>query len=505
MFRFHKLYNISKTHIKISTILLFVFFLLIAVRPVDDPDFGWHLKSGEYIAQNGWVPRTDIFSYTNSEHPPTNNPPLSDLIFYLLYSLGGKSTIFLILLYLGIAYLIFIYLLPKTAIEDENAENIQKTLLEDKLLAGTLVFLIISPLFFINPIVYDYLGFTLVLLIIEKYKIRKEKKTLWFIPLVFFFWPWLHGGFPIGFTLFGLMIFGDVIESFSNGDNKLIKTLKSLYFPITILAVSLAATLLNPYGFWLYEDILNVTKASGLVSQIQYWQPTYLQNSTFPFYIYFLCFFLFLVFSKFTLTIRHLLYIAFFASISFLAVRLYPFFILATMPVLIQTDKKNRINILLIIFAILLMALTNVVFYDVHNFSFFWPKKEIINDFISEKNIFYRGFPVEAFLFAKEKKIKGNMFNEFDWGGQLTWSLPDRKVFINGNMPHWQDKNGHKIFEDYVAIKGLKKNWLDLVDYYKIDWFFIEPNSSLESGLLLMPDRWEKIYNDERAVIFIKK
>src|SRR5258708_12643622 len=34
-----------------------------------DSDTGWHIRTGEWILQNGRVPATDFFSFTNAAHP----------------------------------------------------------------------------------------------------------------------------------------------------------------------------------------------------------------------------------------------------------------------------------------------------------------------------------------------------------------------------------------------------------------------------------------------------
>src|SRR5260370_29953704 len=46
-------------------LLALVFMLLIftlAAQPITDPDFWWHLKTGQYIVETRTIPHTDIFS-----------------------------------------------------------------------------------------------------------------------------------------------------------------------------------------------------------------------------------------------------------------------------------------------------------------------------------------------------------------------------------------------------------------------------------------------------------
>ncbi len=46
-------------------LLVFVLMLLIfsvAAQPITDPDFWWHLRTGQYIVETKSIPYTDIFS-----------------------------------------------------------------------------------------------------------------------------------------------------------------------------------------------------------------------------------------------------------------------------------------------------------------------------------------------------------------------------------------------------------------------------------------------------------
>src|SRR5207245_3074931 len=46
-------------------LLVMVFMAVIftlAAQPITDPDFWWHLKTGQYIVETRTIPHTDIFS-----------------------------------------------------------------------------------------------------------------------------------------------------------------------------------------------------------------------------------------------------------------------------------------------------------------------------------------------------------------------------------------------------------------------------------------------------------
>ena len=91
----------------ILLVLLFVFVFSYFSVQIWDPDFWWHLKTGEYIYQTGSLPKTDPFAYTSLPPDPTNEVLkkqeftltqywLAELIFYRVYhSFGFQGIIFL--------------------------------------------------------------------------------------------------------------------------------------------------------------------------------------------------------------------------------------------------------------------------------------------------------------------------------------------------------------------------------------------------------------------------
>src|SRR6266536_2379604 len=81
---------------KIFAIYVFAFSFFFAARPISDPDFWFHLKTGEYILQNRTIPKADLFSFTNYGKPWVAHEWLSGAIFYAIYSRLGFNALILI-------------------------------------------------------------------------------------------------------------------------------------------------------------------------------------------------------------------------------------------------------------------------------------------------------------------------------------------------------------------------------------------------------------------------
>ncbi len=115
--------------LKVCTVLLlFILIFSYLIREIHCLDVWLHLKTGEYILENGTFPRHDIFSYTMPNKPWINHEWLSQVVFYAIYNKFGfdgliilralvVSSAFLLLFLLGYRkenYLIMALLLLAT-------------------------------------------------------------------------------------------------------------------------------------------------------------------------------------------------------------------------------------------------------------------------------------------------------------------------------------------------------------------------------------------------------
>ena len=70
-------------------IVLFLCLFLMTLRPIADPDFWWHLRTGQFILQTHAIPHIDPFSYTKAGQPWITHEWLSELLIYALFRLGS--------------------------------------------------------------------------------------------------------------------------------------------------------------------------------------------------------------------------------------------------------------------------------------------------------------------------------------------------------------------------------------------------------------------------------
>jgi hypothetical protein len=109
--------------------------------------------------------------------------------------------------------------------------------------------------------------------------------------------------------------------------------------------------------------------------------------------------------------------------------------------------------------------------------------------------------PVEAAHYIQQEQLPGEMFNSYNWGGYLIWTLhPDYPVFVDGRTDLYDDP----FLTDYLDIVLVREDWREILARYGVHLILIERDSVL-SRFLAEDDGWQGRYADDLAVIFTRK
>ncbi len=228
----------------------------------NDPGVGWHLKTGEWIVQNGDVPRVDPFLASSVERPWVADQWLTDLLFYSLYSVAAWQGIYLFLFVVFFSGY-FLFLLS-------TASKYSGSTLA-ALFAVVLSFKTGLVHFILRPTVFGIFFFILLLSLI--YRMRKSAQVkyqdLFLSFLLFLFWSNMHPSFVLGFLVLGIFAFEVLCAQPSRK-----------HFTKTVLLIVLSglATLLNPYGYLLHESILTLGGSEYFMRLNQEWKPLELSS-----------------------------------------------------------------------------------------------------------------------------------------------------------------------------------------------------------------------------------
>lgn len=482
----------------------FLFFLISFLRiPVHNYDFWWHLATGKYISDNSSLPQNDPFSFTSNDTPSMRKTVilkgnwLAEVIFYKVYSRWDLKGIIILRALLLVCFLFFIFL----NIKKQHASDLTALILT------AVVFLTAKNFGGERPQLFTFLVFSIVFYLLEDLRINRSKKA-YLIPVLVMALSNMHPGFIICIMLTTLYLAGEGARSLLRKDGK-----ESIFYRLLIIwCLTILFSLLNPTGITMLTGVFAV-HGDYTKNIVEFMSPfsLYLKKVTPLNYSYlgFLIFSLSGLWYLRKIGIVQLLLLAVFTFMSFVALRYQIFYMCACAPVLariivsIKDEKaltklsawlkprEGFLNTAACIIGILL------VFQQIPAFA--------RDDYRAET--FY-SVPKGAADFLEKVKIKGNMFNEYGFGGYLVWRLsPAKKVFIDGRLLE------ENIYMDYqvvaYAADSSEVSWEDMIEKYNISYIIMPPlrhHGSIYPIVekLFSRDEWSLIYMDHLSLIFLR-
>ena len=461
---------------------------------MSDPDFGWHIRAGERIVTTHSIPRIDWFSYTLPDYSWVNHEWLQDSIVYTFWKFGG---LFGVQLWYAILASILIFLLLPRLVTNKLSTEVSGILA--LLTAGFL-----TSTAFWRPQIITIIFFTLILVLFKKIKnTNNTGLALWFVPL-FFFWANLHGGFAIGICLTAWILF---VEYFKydflqyNKENQFIRRSETLtketwLASLKWFSVSIPLTLLNPYGWRIYEEAIRTIRDPIAKQIITEWLPTQISSPLGALIIIFTIFLITLfVLREDRPDLTNLTLIILFLIIGLSSYRHAIFFIIICIPELTRiriTIPQSKIKT----FGTILLATCVVILAQIKP-NFFGSSVQNTNNSVS--------YPADALTFLNGRQEHTRIFNSYGWGGYIIFENPDTKTFIDGRMAHWQTDDRKSFLKIYDNTSKMRPGWQKTLEEYDVNLVLVQPNEPIAEGLRLLPTLWEKVYEDKIALIYIKK
>lgn len=488
------LYSFVEGNLKINTrqvfvIMLFLAIFLLTLRPVTDPDFWWHLRTGQWIIQAQQVPYQDMYSYTMNGNPWITHEWLSEVLIYLAYKWGGFTLLMLLFSLIITAAYLTSYLRTDKSSRPYIAGF---TLLVGA--AGS------NPLWGVRPQMITLLFFGLFLFFLDRFS--KESKIRYLIPLpiLMLFWVNFHGGFILGIGLIGAYIGGNLVELVWQR-YKSHQPSQDSWRPIAALIITLflstATVLVNPNGVKILLYPFQTLTDPSMQQYIQEWQsPDFSQ----PMWILFALMILLLVHTGLrgghTKSITQIFLVLFFLYAGLRDMRHIPLFAIVAIPIIsdqlnplitykrsniTQTKARTWLN-----GALIVLTMTAVV-------------ARILQQAGNQESDVAKSYPVEAVKWIQENQPIGRIFNSYAWGGYLIWSLyPHYQVYIDGRA----DVYGPSFLKEYMSLLSLKPGWQEKFANNNISTVLIEPESAMANVLRGSTD-WQIVYEDKTSVLFL--
>jgi tetratricopeptide (TPR) repeat protein len=474
-------------------LLLFLIIIFFSIRPVENYDFWFHAKYGEYILNTHSLPFRDVFSHTAYGSSAVPYEWLFQVVIYLVYHYLGAVGVQIIVVALVFAYF---FLFRQILLEIFHLG------LLPRILFISFLYLLEYDFWVERPQSAAYLLFMAVLYLVLK-RIFSQKNLLILTLPLFFLWTNLHASMILGLYLFFGFGAVAILLYFWQKDKLHLALARDLFI---FGLVNILVTVLPPLGIKVYQLLYQFFEKREFISvAISEWAP--LPKLTALFYLYLVIIVAALVAFLWSLVKdqkerRSWFFLPFIPLGLFVisGIRQAPF----TMPVLfllfIPAIKIVKINFrsqaIFFLNLIIILSATSILY-------FYYRAGDLD---------FSPNYPVQAIPFIREN-LKGNMFNEYHLGGYLMYHLgPEIKTFIDGRT----DMFLPTVLPEYIGFRQLAaaddakflSYFNKLTEKYRVSWAILTTNrfslSSRLARLLGEDPSWHLVFFDDQARIFVR-
>jgi hypothetical protein len=500
--------------------LFFAFFYSYLSVPLWDYDFWWHISTGKYILEKGHLPEKDPFSYTSELAENKNLFPryealilknywLCQIFFYQIYkTFGDAGMIILRSLILMLVVLSVYWGLRRDGVK----------------------FYIIFPFIFLTfvttqsftgerPVLFTLFFSVLSFLLLDSFKKNRARTIFFLIPLMLL-WANLHAGYILGDIIIAAFITGETLDVILK---RTAYTKNELFVFYAVTISSIAVSGINPNGFSALIVSLS-PQFRIMTSHSQEYQ------SVFPLYwskirSIDIGYIILLSLSPLILILRgrkmdlsRIILLLGFLLMSILSLRFMVFYVaIGTLIIgretnhliekLFEKGTSKKVQTLLpAVFAVIILLSTVVYAVGVVKFEKFRFKEAIRHT-----------IPQGAVDFIERHQLSGNIFNDFGFGGYLTWRLyPWKKDFVDTRTLNYTvDKEYEWILNTVESIKSKKLPkgkiplWKRLLDHYNVNIILLD-TIGVQGGVsplflkLMENDTWVPVYVDLISAVFVK-
>lgn len=469
------------------TAILFSGLWVMSTREIRDPDFWWHLRTGQYIVETRTLPYTDPFSLTRAGHAWVTHEWLAEVCLYALYTLGAFPL--LILTFAGIITLAFAFVYARTPGKPYIAA-----------FALVLAALSTAPTWGVRPQMFTLLFASVFLYILEQ-----RRAWLGVLPFLMLLWVNLHGGYVLGLVLLAIYLIGEVIENltarsmFPGARTHTHDAPRALW--VTLVACSVAV-LFNPNGATMYVYPFETLTSRAMQAYIQEWfSPDFHRLEFQPFAWLLVGTLAALALGGRRVSLAQTILLVGLGYAALRSARNIPFFALVAAPILAEQvwpllaarmpsapPRMTRASFVanaLILVLVLGAGIGRIA-------------AVINNQVVVERTT----FPAAAVDFLEAREARGALYNTYGWGGYLIWRMyPQIRVFIDGRADVYGDTF---IEEVYLKVYRGETDWRAPLEQYDVRWVLLEPTAPLAT-LLARDEQWQRVYADSQAVIFTRR
>ena len=463
----------------------------MSVRISMDTDSWWHLRAGQWILENHAIPQVDVFSYTRNGQAWQYPGWLVEVPMYLIYQWLGPGGLNLWTAALVTLSFFFIW-------QASSGDYFLRSFV--LILAATASGVYWSA----RPHLVTLLCSAIYLYVLEQFRWKKpeaDSKSLIWLPVLMLIWANSHGGFIVGFLIWGVYMLDGMVRW-----RKAELAARSLMTLLFIGVVMVMAVCLNPAGPSMLAYPFKTAQIGALQNYIQEWQPPdFTTLSVQPFAWLMLLAFGAVGCSGMRLALTDFLLVAGFGYLGLTAGRNIALFALVapllitrhTQALLSQHLKRFDDNLqpgerhyylkTAVNWAILcLLCLATIL------------KAASVFPAAVNQAAFEKFLPVKAVAVVRLQQPPKTLFNSYNWGGYLLFNLPDYAVFVDGRTDLYDDQ----IIDQWVKVVQAKPGWQAILEQWQVHTILLEPHWPVSS--LLAGEGWRLDYQDEIAMVFTR-
>jgi hypothetical protein len=466
---------------------------------VQDTDFWWHLKTGQYIVQRHALPVPDPFAYTTAMNPPSypgeeqvrhfnlTHEWLTQILMYGVYAIGGLPLVTLVRATLLAAICGLVGLLAARRSEQFYAG----------IAAAFATASLATWYTHDRPAIVTFLfvgGFIVLL---------ELRRALWVIPALALIWANCHGGFFLGWVVL-LVYCAETLPPWTRWNFPRWRAMpppdrRRLWL---VTACAIAASGINPNGFGVVSTLVRY-RDSNLTANLVEWHRPYLWGSPYAFDVLLYAAALVLILSWRKVLLTDWLLFAAFAGAALMAVRnillvglLAPVLIAAYFPFRFRLPRAAAWAVPPLLAAGLAIGFSRGSFFQLR--PSLWR------------------FPVGAADYLLANHVPGPIFNTYEYGGYLIWRLwPQYRVFVDGRaISEAAYKDGQQILNNWGApadqVVGPRADLLNRYGIQAVVMNTFEYNSggayALPMALAKDPSNdWQLVYDDAQSLVFQRR
>lgn len=478
------------TH-RLVVLITFLAIFTMAARVSVDSDTWWHLRIGQWILENRTVPQSDTFSYTRAGEPWHYPGWLVEAPMYWIYKAAGPGGLNIWTAAMVTLTFVFVW----------------QTLSGGVFLKAFVMVLAaaVSGVYWAaRPYLATFLLAAIFLWILEGYRWQRSaaaQKRAWWLPLLMAAWVNSHGGFAVGFILFGVYWLADLVSQVIH--EKI--SLRRLNFRMTLIGLlMLMAACLSPVGPAVLAYPFKTVSIGALDEYIQEWQsPNFHLRQAQPFIWLLILTFGAVGVSRRRLALSDFLLVSGFTYMSLMAWRNVALFALAApavltrhaAPVFVALGRRVGFHGASTARPRGALAYLNWGLFSLLVLAALLQAAKVLPSSANEE-VFRETMPVEAVNFIHQNMPPGRLFNSYNWGGYLLWHLPEYPVFIDGRTDLYNDE----IINQWLQVVRGERGWQEVLDRWGVRLVLLEPTMPVVS--LLPGQGWYLLYEDDKAVVY---